>query len=104
MHYIGFLYGLSDFWMSFLFAAKQYPRKFADQRDSGYFIGFWDEGPPKNQLYYSSEVILMSFFLAFDIANILPACHALSIGKTSLNLHTHCQEHLVVTKLVKTFV
>ena len=61
----------------FLFTAKQYPRKFADQRDSGYFIGFWDEGPPKNQLYYSSEVILMSIFLAFDIANIFPGCHAL---------------------------
>ena len=43
------------------FLAKQYPRKFADQRDSGYFIGFWDEGPPKNQLYYTNEVSFKQF-------------------------------------------
>ena len=41
--------------------AKQYPRKFADQRDSGYFLGVWDEGPPTNQLYYTNEVRMMFF-------------------------------------------
>ena len=41
--------------------AKQYPRKFADQRDSGYFLGVWDEGPPKNQLYYTNEVRMLLY-------------------------------------------
>jgi len=45
--------------------AKQYPRKFADQRDSGYFIGFWDEGPPKNQLYYTNEFCWSGVLHAF---------------------------------------
>ena len=57
----------------FLFStiAKQYPRKFADQRDSGYFLGFWDEGPPKNQLLYSNEVI-SSVFELISISFKLP--------------------------------
>ncbi|XP_065070072.1 uncharacterized protein LOC135695054 [Rhopilema esculentum] len=45
--------------------AKQYPRKFADQRDSGYFLAFWDEGPPKNQLLYSSEFCWSGVLHAF---------------------------------------
>lgn len=45
--------------------AKQYPRKFADQRDSGYFLAHWDEGPPKNQLLYSNEFCWSGVLHAF---------------------------------------
>eukprot|EP00794_Sanderia_malayensis_P007677 gene7677-8513_t len=45
--------------------AKQYPRKFADQRDTGYFLGHWDEGPPKNQLYYTNEYCWSGVLHAF---------------------------------------
>ena len=42
------------------FPAAQAPRKFADQRDNGWTMCYWDEGKkPAHSLYYGTEVNLI---------------------------------------------